>query len=950
MTIRRKRLLAFVIATAAGVVVAAAAAFLVADYVGVVRRAPGDKDRLVRLEKLSNQDVLQIAALDAERDRQLKVSIDRDHRNRGYGRLLLLASVLFLVGAKWFVSMRRRRPPDLITVLTVRGVPLPVEPAREQPASRLPVLKAQSVDLGPLDAIISEHGRSKESVIPILQAVQSRYGYLPRAALERVCEHTAITPAQIEGVASFYTRFRRTPVGKHLVKVCHGTACHVAGAERLSDELRRHLGIPAGADTDADLQHTIEPVACMGCCTLAPVAQVDGVTHGHLTAEGLIEAVRESKTATASGGAAPAAKTAPVIANRPVVRIGLGSCCVAGGSGRVFETMRRELARAGADAIVKRVGCVGMCHNTPLVEMVIPGREPILYTSVQPQQVRQIVRRHFRNNRLRFPLLGATSEPPGSSRRIFSKPGAPTHPTELRDPPIAAFLGPQRHIATEHGGQLDPVCLDEYLEKEGFAALKRAVELSPQQLIEQIRAAGLRGRGGAGFPTGEKWARVRGASGEPKYVICNGDEGDPGAFMDRMLMESFPYRIIEGLAVAARAVGASEGYFYIRAEYPLAVERIRNAIEHCEQRGLLGDNILNSGFSLRLHIMQGAGAFVCGEETALIASIQGDRGTPRLRPPYPAQRGLWDSPTLVNNVETLACVPWILRNGPAAFASLGTPASKGTKVFALAGKVLRGGLIEVPMGVTIRQIIEEIGGGTKPDPLTNSPRQFKAVQIGGPSGGCVPAGLADTPIDFEALADVGAIMGSGGLVVLDETDCMVDIARYFLSFTQDQSCGKCTYCRIGTKRMLELLDRFCEGRGTRGDLQRLEDLARQVMAGSLCGLGRTAPNPVLTTLRYFRDEYEAHIDGRCPAGKCKALIAYRVTDECIGCTLCAQHCPADAIEYRPYERHEIDAAKRTRCDICRTRCPEHAIRIESPMASPVGLPVSPSARRSACPA
>ncbi|HOM18539.1 MAG TPA: NADH-ubiquinone oxidoreductase-F iron-sulfur binding region domain-containing protein, partial [Thermoguttaceae bacterium] len=496
-------------------------------------------------------------------------------------------------------------------------------------------------------------------------------------------------------------------------------------------------------------------------------------------------------------------------------------------------------------------------------------------------------------------------------------------PLDVQDGPVCAFLGPQKRIATVDSGQIDPLDLDEYLQHGGFEALRRCVhQHSPEELIEEVKRSGLRGRGGAGFPTGLKWQRVRAAPGPKKYLICNGDEGDPGAFMDRMLLESFPYRIIEGMAIAAYAVGAEEGFFYIRAEYPLAVRRIREALDQCYRRGFLGENIFGAGFRLHLSVREGAGAFVCGEETALLNSIEGRRGMPRLRPPYPAEKGLWGRPTLVNNVETYAVVPWIIRHGADAFAALGTPTSKGTKVFALAGKVQRGGLIEVPMGCTIRQIVEEIGGGVAPG------RRFKAVQIGGPSGGCIPASLADTPIDFEALNQLGAIMGSGGLVVLDDRDCMVDIARYFLRFTQDQSCGKCTFCRIGTRRMLEILDRITAGQGRPEDLERLEQLARSVQAGSLCGLGKTAPNPVLTTLRYFRDEYEAHLAGRCPAGKCSALIHYRITEKCLGCTLCAQHCPVGAIPIVPYVRPRIDQQKCTRCDTCRQVCPNGAIVVE----------------------
>ncbi len=930
---RRQYILATVVAASALAVVAVCTALLVSSYVQTVRRGPQDKAVLASLEQASIANPEQTPALEAERQRQMQASVDRQKRNRGLSRVLLCAVVLFVIGAKWRLTLVPRKAPDKLTVLTVRGI-VPTQPTTHA----APVHREDRPEVNPwaVDRIVREHGRRTESAIPILQAVQNHYRYLPVAVLERVCELTDITPAQAAGLASFYTQFRSTPVGRHLVKICHGTACHVAGAERISDELRRHLGIPLNADSDADLQYTIEPVACMGCCTLAPVAQVDGVTRGHLTADSLIDDVRAAATAKDGSAAQASHRTAgdqnggQGFEDLPEIRIGLGSCCMAGGSGDVYEAMRRELTAAGVNAHVKRVGCVGMCHNTPLVEAIVPGQSPVLYAGVQAADVRSIVRRHFGR---KWPMIGGWRRGErGSAKPLAALAGKAARAIELRDPPVAAFLGPQKHIATEHSGRLDPVCLQDYLRHDGFAALRRVLEgLAPEQVIEEIGSSELRGRGGAGFPTGVKWSKVRAAAGERKYVICNGDEGDPGAFMDRMLMESFPYRIIEGLAIAAFAVGAGEGYFYIRAEYPLAVQRIRDAIAECERQGFLGEHICGTGFALRLHIMEGAGAFVCGEETALIASIEGRRGTPALRPPYPAERGLWGAPTLVNNVETLATVPWIIRNGASRFTSLGTAASKGTKVFALAGKVRRGGLIEVPMGVTVRQIVEEIGGGIKDDPLTGEPRRFKAVQIGGPSGGCIPASLADTPVDYEALTRVGAIMGSGGLVVLDDTDCMVDIARYFLSFTQDQSCGKCTYCRIGTRRMLDVLNKLCEGRGEPADLDRLEELARHVAAGSLCGLGRTAPNPVLTTLRYFRDEYEAHIRGQCPAGRCKALIDYKVlTDRCVGCTICAQHCPADAIEYRPYQPHEVDNTKCTRCDVCRVHCPEHAITVQSP--------------------
>jgi len=494
--------------------------------------------------------------------------------------------------------------------------------------------------------------------------------------------------------------------------------------------------------------------------------------------------------------------------------------------------------------------------------------------------------------------------------------------SEQRDTPLTGFLGPQLAIATENRGVVKPCDIEEYKRSGGFEALAKCLtQLDKQEVIDEIKLSGLRGRGGAGFPTGQKWQLVHDQLSDEKYIICNGDEGDPGAFMDRMLLESYPFRIIEGMLIAGYAARATHGIFYIRAEYPLAVERIREALMICIEQRIIGSSVMGSDFAFDLRIFEGAGAFVCGEETALIASIEGERGIPRMRPPYPAIHGLWGKPTLINNTETFSLVSWIIRQGANAFNKIGTTGSKGTKVFALAGKVNRGGLIEVPMGITLRQIVEEIGGGIAGD------RKFKAVQIGGPSGGCIPASLYDLPIDYETLTDAGAMMGSGGLIVLDETDCMVDIAHYFLSFTQDQSCGKCTFCRIGTRRMLELLEKIRSGKGKPEDLYILEKLAKSTQSGSLCGLGKTAPNPILSTLRYFRDEYEAHIQGNCPAGRCTPLIHYRVTDDCIGCTKCAQRCPSDAIAYTPYEVHSIDPEKCIKCDICRQVCPVDAIKV-----------------------
>jgi NADH-quinone oxidoreductase subunit F len=605
------------------------------------------------------------------------------------------------------------------------------------------------------------------------------------------------------------------------------------------------------------------------------------------------------------------------------IRVGLGSCGVASGAEPVRDALLSIAEQSGAKNVVKAVGCNGMCHREPMVEVVSPDGRTTLYGNVTPETARAIAREHIRPESLAVRLRWAAA----SVAEDLGRKDATAVPDACRldrsGGPAGSYFGRQRRIVLENCGEIDPLRIDDYLARNGYSALENCVrESTPERVISAISESGLRGRGGAGFPTGRKMSLGRKQASDVKYVICNADEGDPGAFMDRLVLESDPHRVLEGLAISAFAVGASEGYLYIRAEYPQAVRNVKTAIRQAEERGILGDHMFGTGHNLRLEVREGAGAFVCGEETALIQSLEGKRGMPRLRPPYPVESGFRKKPTVINNVETLACVPWILRHGPQAFAALGTSTSKGTKVFALAGKINRGGLIEVPMGMTIREIVEEIGGGIK------DCRTFKAVQLGGPSGGCIPASLADTPIDYDALAKTGAIMGSGGLVVLDDRDCMVDIARFFLRFTQAESCGKCTFCRIGTKRMLEILDRLCEGKGRRGDIEKLEELAAYVSRGSLCGLGRTAPNPVLTTLRYFREEYEQHLsEKRCAAGRCPDLIHYRINENCIGCTLCAQACPVGAIAYRPYERHEVDDALCTRCDMCRQACQDDAVEV-----------------------
>jgi len=778
------------------------------------------------------------------------------------------------------------------------------------------------IEIKDIDAIVQQLGGARHIVIPVLQAIQEKYNYLPEQALRRVCEISEITPAQIVGVASFYSQFRFSPAGQHIIKVCVGTACHVKGAGLVYDAMKRELGLGEEDDTTETGAYTIEKVNCLGCCTLAPVVQIDQLTYGHVTTAqvGTILADFESQKGASDKKKYKLADGSEV---KGEIRIGLGSCCVASGSDEIRDAVKETIDRKGLNVKLKHVGCVGMCHQVPLVEIVPASGEPTLYSKVKAADVDQIVQEHFQPagllKRLSNKLLNVADTIRDDSRWT----GVDRYSLDVREKHVSLFLDKQIPMATEFRGIINPIDVAEYKSRNGFKGLARVLkEMKPGQVVDEIVESGIRGRGGGGFPSGNKWKMVAEQPGDTKYIICNGDEGDPGAFMDRMLLESYPYRIIEGMVAAGYAIGAHEGILYIRAEYPLAVTRILQALDICREEGYLGKDILGTGFDFDLSVYQGAGAFVCGEETALMESIEGKRGFPRIRPPYPAVKGLWGAPTLINNTETFAQISYIMKNGAGSFNKVGTESSRGTKVFALAGKVARGGLIEVPMGMTIREVVEEIGGGVA------GGREFKAVQIGGPSGGCVPSWKSDTPIDFESLKEVGAMMGSGGLVVLDDKDCMVDIARYFLTFTQNEACGKCSFGRIGTKRMLEILEKIATGKGTEKDLENLEDLAQWTKKGSLCALCGTAPNPILSTLAYFREEYEAHIRGECPAGKCKELIKYEITDDCIGCTLCAQDCPVDAIAFKPHEKHEVDNELCIQCDGCRQVCPEDAVIVK----------------------
>ncbi|MDK2800966.1 MAG: NADP-reducing hydrogenase subunit HndC [Clostridiales bacterium] len=583
-----------------------------------------------------------------------------------------------------------------------------------------------------------------------------------------------------------------------------------------------------------------------------------------------------------------------------------GTGCTSSGCEKIIKEMENQLKKNNLDKEIRviKTGCFGLCALGPIV-IVYP--EGAFYSMVKPEDVQEIVEEHLLKGRIVKRLLYDETIEEDDTVKSLNE---------------VDFYKKQMRVALRNCGVINPENIEEYIAFDGYKALGKVLtEMTPEQVIDTIKKSGLRGRGGGGFPTGLKWEFTAKAQGDQKYVACNADEGDPGAFMDRSVLEGDPHSVIEAMAIAAYAVGANQGYIYVRAEYPIAVSRLKIAIAQAKEYGLLGQNIFGTDFNFDLEIRLGAGAFVCGEETALMTSVEGHRGEPRPRPPFPAVKGLWGKPTLLNNVETYANIPMIILKGAEWFASIGTEKSKGTKVFALGGKIQNTGLVEIPMGTTLREIVEEIGGG-----IPNG-KKFKAAQTGGPSGGCIPADLIDTPIDYDSLISIGSMMGSGGLIIMDEDTCMVDIAKFFLEFTVDESCGKCSPCRIGTKRMLEILEKITNGNGTMEDIENLEILCKNVKSSALCGLGQTAPNPILSTLRYFKDEYIAHVqDKKCPAGVCKSLLAYTIdAGLCKGCGICAKQCPVNAISGERKNPYKIDTEKCIKCGVCMEKCPFKAI-------------------------
>ena len=775
-------------------------------------------------------------------------------------------------------------------------------------------------NLSDIDLIIERVGNKRENLITILQEIEKKYNYLPESALLRISQKSKILPHEIASVATFFPNFRMKPAGEYFIQVCTGTACHVKGAIEIIDAFKKHLSIGDNEDTDSDSLFTVEEVACLGCCMLAPAVRIGDVVYGNVDKQNVSAILEDFLKEKVYKENIDHSKK--IIDSVGEVRICLCSSCLASGAGEVHNALIDSIQEFSIPINIKKVACSGISFQTPLIELSTISGTKVRYALVTPSDIPFILRSHFSSSSLTgkirsrlFDLLDRILISTNSEEVI-------RYPLGVLGSECDDYCKKQTRIVTEHAAKHSPFNIDEYISGGGFDGYEKVLSMSSEAVIDEIIASGLRGRGGGGFSVGKKWNSVYHAAGNEKVIICNGDEGDPGAFMDRMILESFPFRVIEGVLIAAYALRAKEIIFYIRTEYSMAIQKIKDAIKICEDRNYLSScsSSLN-GDVVTIRVVEGAGAFVCGEESAMIAALEGKRGTPSYRPPYPSEQGLYGLPTLINNVESFATIPWIFRFGSDAFKKIGTETSCGSKTFALAGKIKNGGLIEVPMGMTLNEIIFDIGGGIIDDKLP------KAVLIGGPSGGCIPVDLFDTPVDYEALKRCGAMMGSGGLVVLDETDCIVDIVRYFLDFSQKESCGKCTFCRVGVKRLFEILDDLSNGKAKSGDIDLMFELATKIKEGSLCGLGKNAPNPLLTALKYFREEFEEHLDQKCRSLKCKSLLRYFITTDCIGCTICAQNCPVDAITSVPYEKHIIDIDSCVKCGACVANCPTGAAKV-----------------------
>ncbi len=778
--------------------------------------------------------------------------------------------------------------------------------------------------------ILKNYPGKRESLIFILQDIQSELKYIPGHAIDLIAQRLSVPASHVYSVISFYGCFHLTPLGKHRVDICQGTACHVRGSGIIADQVTKELGIKPGVTTP-DGEITVHNVNCVGACAMGPVAVVDGKYYGELTAKKLSKAIKdhcagkeEEKEIVEEE---KEEKIPPVRLNdieqlndfrkellrktppdAKYILVCAGTGCIANGSIEIAEKLREELDKIQTDISVKldikKTGCHGFCEKGPLVVFHPDGA---YYTRVKETDVAEIVEKTVLKNE----VIG---------RLLYKDPATEKIIEDYREIP---FYSMQERNVLKNNTRIDPESITDYIAHDGYAGLSKALlNHTPLSVIEEVEKSGLRGCGGGGFPTGRKWRSCINAEGNTRYIVCNADEGDPGAFMDRSIIEGTPYSVIEGMTIGAYAIGAEKGYVYAREEYPLAVERLSKAITTARSYGLLGKNILGTGFNFDIQINRGAGAFVCGESTALMQSIAGYIGEPRAKYVRSVEKGLYDQPTVLNNVETFANIPLIIEKGANWFASSGTVSSKGTKAFSVVGKVRNTGLVEVPMGTTLRSIIYDICGGILND------KKFKAVQTGGPSGGCLPEYKLDLEVDFDSLTKEGSMMGSGGMIVMDEETCMVDVALYFTKFLLHESCGKCAACRMGLAALKEVLERICNGKGKPSDISLMEELFEVLDDSSLCGLGKTASNPVRSTLEYFRHEYDAHIsDKKCPAKICKELITYKINENCTGCGVCAKACPQNAISGEKKKMHYIDTLMCDSCGICKSTCKFDAISV-----------------------